>query len=427
MRKTGMAASRLYEMGDAIHKIFNYYTELSQVKYMFPDMKESAQKELAGERFRHNNVLYSKTPKIVDKLRRNPLFSSFPSFRAEMLRLSYNIPQQAVKDIREGVDTENKRQVAVGVNRLMGYSAAVLGVPILMQVISSAFGGDDDDETMLRMTAPDYAKNTTKIIVGKPTPTDVKFIDLSWANPWGYMPDAYNAYINGRLDDKSMIKSFIDGALETFKPFMSEEIVVGVIGELYTNEDASGNMIYNPETSFADQSVAVMDYVYSKLKPGVISDAERMYKAGVGRQEYGRKYDLSDEVVSQITGAKVYEINLLKKLTSLSFKYKDMFEQDFKIYSTVAKKDSNEPNFKLEVEKAYEKANSQYKKRQRELISYVDMLRKKGVNDTDIYNSLKYVSNQYDRRIRVSGASLKMIPVMLMTGNTVDLYKYPEK
>jgi len=427
MRKTGIAASRLYEMGDAIHKIFNYYMELAQVKYMFPDMEESQQKELAGERFRHNNVLYSKTPKIVDKLRRNPIFSSFPSFRAEMLRLSYNIPEQAISDIRDGAESKNARQVAIGVNRLMGYIAAVVGIPLLMQVISSAFGGDDDDDAMLRMTAPDYAKNTTKIIVGKPSQIDIKFIDLSWANPWSYQTDAYNAYVNGRLEGRSRTRALIDGTLEIFKPFMSEEIVVTVAGELYANEDASGGIIYNEETGIADQSVDIMGYIYSKLKPGVISDAERMYKAGVGREEHGRKYDLSDEVVSQLTGAKVYEINLLRKLTSLSFKYKDLFEQDFKIYSNVAKRDSNAPEFKAEVEEAYQKANAQYKKRQQELITYVDMLRKKGVNDTEIYNNLKRVSNQYDRNVWVDGVSLKMLPLMLLSGKTMDLYKYPEK
>jgi hypothetical protein len=388
LKKGGDFASKLYMFGDNVHKIFNWYAELSQVKYMFPEMGAEAQKRKAQERFMATNVNYDKVPKIVEAIRRNPFFGAFPSWPAEIMRISFNIPVLAAEDIKQGIKEKNNRQLAVGANRMLGFISVAVASQAIPSIISRIWGGsDEDDERLLEIQAPSFSKNTQRIILDVDG-TKIKFMDWSWQNPYSIHGKALTTFLNTK-DENGKLVAFGEMLMTYLDPFISEEILVSTLQELRANKDPNGREIYNEEDQFGNKSSDVSAYIWNKLQPGITAQSEKIYKSLIDREENGRAYNTADELLGVFTGFRIYELDVLDRLKSIAYKYNGYFEQDEQIYRREFYKKTNDPEQPKKVEDAYKRANDIYRKRQEELIEYISLLRRKGVDDKEIKERLK--------------------------------------
>lgn len=392
-------AADVYKLGDNVHKIFAYYAELATVKYMFPNKTIEEQKTIAADRFNAVNINYGMVPEVIQYLRKNPIIAAFPTFAAEAVRITYNIPALAMSDIKQGIKSRNQQQISVGVNRLSFFTLGMTAVSLIPYFVGKSVGADDDDEELIRATAPEYAKNTPKVIVAKKDGTNYEVMDLSWQNPLNMPQVAYTSFKNS---NESAIKSFTTATLEVLKPFISSEISTKIIVDVATNDNGSGFKIYNKEDNFWNQTKSISNYIYTQARPGIVKEITNIYKGATDREEFGRKFDLTSELKQTATGTKIYNIDAVKKLSSMSYKYQSIFEQDYKLYGSVKSEKSNTPDYAERVNQAFDKANKRYAERQQEVINYIQLLQKKGVPDNEIYEKIKSIGGPYNRRLAKS-------------------------
>ena len=345
----------VYEMMDNIHRVVQYEAELADVKFMFPSKSKAEQRDMAVSRFKDTNIVYDNAPEIVKRLSASPLLGTFPTFVAEAMRISVTIPLRAVKDINEGAASKNKRQVAVGVKRLVSYGAAVVAVNTIAQLIASGFGApdeDDDDERVIYEGSPKYSRNNTKIIVKK-TPRGYSMVDLDWMNPFNFMTKAYNAYSNTgefRPDDSKAGAAMS----ELLQPFFGEEAVLSVAKEIWTNKDYRGGQISTMNDDLWDLTYNTIGYALDRSKPGFIKSIQDFGAAMDVDKNYEKesyKRDVNDELVRHLLGTNVISVDVIRAFgknvaDDFAPSMKD-FIQEFKDMEYDAKQDIDKLDYEV--------------------------------------------------------------------------------
>lgn len=410
LRKSGMAASKAYQWGDNIHKIFNYFAEKQQTKWMFPNLSEAELQQKAGERFRKVNVIYDMAPKVIKSLRRNPILASFPTFAAEIIRITHNIPMLAYSDMKEGLRDRNTNQVLNGLNRLASFGAVVGGAAWFVDIMNSLKGMDDEDEYLLWMANPEYSKANPRYVNSKDGLT-YEYIDMGWQNPYSFLEKAYNSF-QGYKVEEGYVAGVARSIASLLSPFISPEIGLNTAADAMLNKD---RRIWNPESDWDDIAKDVIGYMWDKLKPGVVDSYQKLSKGYRGVEENGRKYDFETEFRAQLSGSKVYHMDMIKKLPQIAQQYREYFDNDLKLYTKEAYKLTNDEAQPAVVQAAYKEANAKYHARQRELIRLVEIMRKKGANDDELMLALKPLKGKYDQRL----------PGFVLEGYVDDLYLLP--
>ncbi len=230
----------VYEAADNIHKIIAFESEKYDVKYMFPSLSDKEIFDMAVERFKETNIVYEKAPDIIKRLSASPILGTFPTFTAEAMRIAVTIPMRAVKDINEGAKKKNARQALVGIKRLVGFAAGATMMNVIANLILSGFDQPEEDDDVARVLyegSPEYAKNSSKIIINK-TPKGYKMVDLDWLNPLNFIQKSYNTWENtGSFEpNDSRLLAVTSTLLESF---IGPEAVLAVGEDIIKNEDSS--------------------------------------------------------------------------------------------------------------------------------------------------------------------------------------------
>ena len=112
-------AQDLYVAEDDFYKIYNFYAEFDNLKNAFrgtrPDLELARE---AAKIVRNTVPNYAYVSDFVKGLRRSPL-GNFVSFPAEIIRTSFNIVEQGIKEMK------NPALRSIGARRLIGYGTAV--------------------------------------------------------------------------------------------------------------------------------------------------------------------------------------------------------------------------------------------------------------------------------------------------------------
>lgn len=129
--------------------------------------------------------VYSRIPRILEKMRKVPVLGSFTAFPAENLRNKYQLFKIAGEEIQEGIRTNNKELIRAGRNRL--YSQAVIAsAPSVAAHTYNAIEGTSNVEAALRKTTPPWSRNHALAIRKGDTKKDKDkyyYTDLSYNNP----------------------------------------------------------------------------------------------------------------------------------------------------------------------------------------------------------------------------------------------------
>ena len=173
--------------------------------------------------------VYSRIPKILERMRGFPVLGSFTAFSAENLRNKYNLFKLAGNEIREGTLTGNKELVKAGRDRLVMQSI-VATAPSVAAYTYNQLNGTQDVLPAIRESSPVWTKNHA-LAVRKDKKTGKYFVtDLSYNNP-----DQF--------------------ALDFIMPFMVDAASGMDIGESLDRNFAS--MVRNQAGTFLDPSLAV--------------------------------------------------------------------------------------------------------------------------------------------------------------------------
>lgn len=351
--KTGKNVIGVYKAVDDAHKIFAYFSELSSVEFMFPNMPKAKQEELTAERTKRVHVFYNKAPNIVTRLAKSPLLGTFPTWTSETIRISFEIPKLAKEDIKNGIKNKNNKQVFVGVKRLSGYTSMALIVSglaggvgsTIVGAIAKAFGADDEDDEEVKDAvqrvlwegSPDWAKASTRIILDSPQPGVYRFLDVDWLNPFSVYSRAYNMYNRtGKFDtDKNPV---YESLYEFGKNFIGEEAALSIILNAREGIDGKGNPLYASDASDSEKAANTISYALYEMMPGFTKTVEDLYSAARREEGFAKEADVKDfdDVLWKNTfGGDIKRVDATKQFKSkVQSKYAKNFQDQYNDIST---------------------------------------------------------------------------------------------
>jgi hypothetical protein len=200
----------------------------------------------------------------------------------------------------------------------------------------------------------------------------MKYIDFSSSDPHGALKKVMNAFFLG----ESTIDSFSSGIVETFSPFIGEDMTVEALLALKNNQDKYGNPIYNSEESLKDQSDKVLAYMYKLVEPGTFSSIRRGFASE----------DKTNELVANLTGFRTYDVDVNKQFGYKMKDYSDRITNAKKIYNSAF---YNEKMTAAEKKKAYDKSNESLKKIYSDVISLYNSAERIGCKPEDLSTTMK--------------------------------------
>lgn len=341
-------AIEAYRLGDEVVKIYAFENERAKYRWARPEMSEQELDAIAAARVRDTMPNYSMIPKAVEKIRRAGLTGSFVSFASESMRVAYKTSELAV---RETFAEKNPRVRAIGAARLVGL-AAVGALPAMIQGISQALNGvDDEEDRKLRAYLPDYIKNSNIIYRDKDGQGGYQMIDMSYYDVFNWMRKMANAFLYN--DGKAAVYEM---AREAYAPVFGEGIVTKSLLDLARNKTDRGGDVYNEAGTELDIALEVGDHLLKTFEPGAVTQGRRIAKAAAGHIEpWGQTYDLTDELVAPVLGFRPMNWDVATALEKKAGAYMGMVRSAARMYNEVS--NTKAPVSTEEAFAALEKAN----------------------------------------------------------------------
>lgn len=363
-------AQQFYSFGDDFWKIHGYENEKASL--IRSGMSEADAKKEAAKRIRDTYPTYSMTGRWVDWLRKNPLMGTFVSFPSEIVRTTINMTRYAYEDAKH---PDRKRLAVQRIAGMATVSAAFYAAQFASKLM---FGVDDDEEKAVREMAPPWSKNSTFWFTGRDAKGNLRYVDLTFLDPYGYFKRPFQSAIREQpLDDKAL-----DVLSELVTPFLGTDIMANALIEVYANKRTGlGSPIYDP-ASKTDTVVKSLNHLRKAMQPGFVRNAEDIYKAGKGKiSPSGKEYNFVDESFA-LVGWRVATMN---PKASLGYRSYD-FKQQLRDAKSVTGKILRNPNKVTDgqVEKAMELTRKRIEEAYRSMSSIVAAAQKSGLSDGQV-------------------------------------------
>lgn len=367
-------AQKFYSFGDDFWKIIGFENEKALLM-KHKSMSEADAEIEAAERIRNTYPTYSLTGRFVNKLRRFPLAGTFVSFPAEVIRTSYHIARYAKKDWADSK--------AMGGRKIAGMALVGSFAYAIQEMSKALLGIDDDEEEAFRLMAPPWQKNSNIVFLGRDENGDLRYMDLSFADPYNY----WKRPINALLRDQPVTDSIKSGAVDMFTPFFGVDITAGTVLEAVLNEKGSGGRVFNPQAPIDDQAVDIASHLRKNLQPGIASNIERMYMAWNDHiSNSGKRYTVKDEALA-LVGFRVGTFSPSVSLYYGSYGFSDDKRDASGILSAVARSPNNVSE--KEMITALRDSLRAREKAYNKMIKLVSAARSSAMSDHDIRMTLK--------------------------------------
>jgi hypothetical protein len=297
--KSGMdAIKNLYRAEDDFFKVHAFEDERATLKKAYGNTKTDEQlDELAADKVLKTRINYDMAPKIVDAIRKVPFMGTFPTFPAEVVRISVNIPTVAVEEMRSGNKVLQKR----GAQRMAGFMVAV-ALPKAINEISRYFLGiDDEEEEARKLFIAPWSQNSTLVWLDKD-----RYVDTGYSDAFNTIKTPVVAALKGA----DLTAGVVAGIMDFVDPYISGEIGFKMVKEISDNRDEYDNPVYNENADAGTQLSQIFGFAMKKAEPGFVSQARRFYKGETGElAEKGQKYSTKDELINLTLGQKVVTVD----------------------------------------------------------------------------------------------------------------------
>ena len=331
--KVSRGAEKLYMATDDYFKINAFNNELDFLKRAYKDTGRSLDslEQEAADIVKNTMPNYDRVPPGIKALRNLPM-GTFVSFPAEIIRTSYNIVKQGVKEIGSG----NGVLAARGSLRLGGFTGTMIGFNQVSEMLSSKLGWSEDEKnaattlTTTPWSGPENVRLWKKDEeTGKIFYSDTKYLD-SYNTIKEPLIAAMMAFEEGRIDEDGFVEAGFKAVSEATQklavPFVSEAIVTKTITDVYyamkssEGETPEGRRIFNPNDSAIDRVGDAAYHILDSFIPGTVLGVDRLIRsADEERDPYTGelKFELDNEFVSFASGVRWSE---WKPETSLNYK-----------------------------------------------------------------------------------------------------------
>jgi len=257
---------------------------------------------------------------------------TFVSFPAEIIRTSYNIVKQGVKEIGSG----NGVLAARGSLRLGGFTGTMVGFNQVGEMLSSKLGWSEDEKNAATTltTTPWSGPENVRLWKKDEETGQIFYSDTKYLDSYNTIKEpliaAMMAFEEGRIDEDGFVEAGFKAVSEATQklavPFVSEAIVTKTISDVYyamkssEGETPEGRKIFNNNDSAIDRVGDAAYHILDSFIPGTVLGVDRLIRsADEERDPYTGelKFELDNEFVSFASGVRWSE---WKPETSLNYK-----------------------------------------------------------------------------------------------------------
>tara|TARA_Y100000401_G_scaffold64496_1_gene51341 strand:+ start:4160 stop:8617 length:4458 start_codon:yes stop_codon:yes gene_type:complete len=203
-------------------------------------LDDALRSEIAAQKALDVVPVYSRIPKILEKLRGIPIIGNFSAFPAENLRNKYQLFKIAGDEIRTGFETGNTALVQRGSKRLLsqaGYAAA----PATMAYFYNQMEGTSEAADAIREGLMDYQKDHA-IAVRKDKNGKFYYTDLSYSNTDAAVLDIITPFLasGARGEDLGQVldEIFPRAAWNYLSSFMEPSLATNVVQDFVSYAQA---------------------------------------------------------------------------------------------------------------------------------------------------------------------------------------------
>ena len=270
--------ARSAEQKDLLRQKFsaNFNEPMKGKKFNAKDFDNKLLDEAAVQKTMNLLPVYSRIPKVLEKMRQYPVLGSFTAFPAENLRNKYHLFKIAGEEIQEGILTNNKQLIKAGKNRLLS-QAIIASAPSVAAHTYNAIEGTSNVTPAIREAGPPWSKNHALAIRKGNTKKDKDnyyYTDLSYNNPDQFAIDFVMPFMvaaaNGEDLSKNLAKTMIGIATKQSGAFLDPSMAIEAGRKLF---DASMSLNTGDDDATAN---ALIKY-YKIAEPGLV---QMMREAG---------------------------------------------------------------------------------------------------------------------------------------------------
>lgn len=308
-------ATKLYQAGDDVFKIFGALTEQEHLIEATGMDADAALKEAAA-RIRRQFPTYSEVHKSLQKLRRTPVLGPFVAYQSEVPRNAWNTIAQMATEIK----SDNPKVRAMGYRRAAGIMWAATNRHAYKAAWLALLGLTPDDDDRIRKAQPEYFQgHEFAITEGDKATGKYRGYNLSQADAYGPLKEPFWAALRG--------ENIVDAAAKATEAFgggyVSPELGTQAIVSVFTGTDARGKDLFLETDSTVEKMGKTLGHVLGQY--AIPSPIRRQFKAK-SEEEHAL------EVFGTLTGYRFIDIDLPE---SLFWKAKD-----FKKYGTEQVRDA---------------------------------------------------------------------------------------
>ena len=308
-------ATKLYQAGDDVFKIFGALTEQEHLMEATGMDADAALKE-AATRVRRQFPTYSEVHKSLQKLRSTPVIGPFVAYQSEVPRNAWNTIAQTSTEIK----SDNPKVRAMGYRRAAGIMWATANRHAYKAAWLALLGLTPDDDDRIRKALPEYFQgHEFAITKGDKATGKYRGYNLSQADAYGPLKEPFWAALRG--------ENIVDAAVKATEAFgggyVSPELGTQAIVSVLTGTDARGKDLFLETDSAVEKMGKTLGHVLGQY--AIPSPIRRQFKAK-SEEEHAL------EVFGTLTGYRFIDIDLPE---SLFWKAKD-----FKKYGTEQVRDA---------------------------------------------------------------------------------------
>lgn len=378
--------SGAYKAQDDFFKVIAFDIELARLRAAYPDRNDDLLKAEAAEIVTNTVPTYSRVPEAVKYLRYIPFLGTFPSFTAELIRTSIG----RIAITRKELASDNPAVRKIGRSRLTGMGLLMVGPAILATAMRSISGVDEEEERAVRGMLPFWNKDSVLLFYRKEG-GELSFINYGYVDPFVYFRQPFLALF-GR-NDETITNRMFDAVEHIFRPFIGKEIGYSALVDLMRGQDEMGRPLFDPGSDTASFIRQAGEHLFGATMPGAVKTFERLMLAANDHvDDYGKRYDLSSQVMQLLSGFKFETINPKQ---AFMFKVSEFNRLDRELRARMNRVIRTQGEITQgEIEDAVQYYNANRRALQVQLHSHVRSMRAFDITDGELRSILKanYVS-----------------------------------
>jgi hypothetical protein len=378
--------SGAYKAQDDFFKVIAFDIELARLRAAYPDRNDDLLKAEAAEIVTNTVPTYSRVPEAIKYLRYIPFLGTFPSFTAELIRTSIG----RIAITRKELASDNPAVRKIGRSRLMGMGLLMVVPAVLATAMRSISGVDEEEERAVRGMLPFWNKDSVLLFYRKEG-GELSFINYGYVDPFVYFRQPFLALF-GR-NDETISNRMFDAVEHIFRPFIGKEIGYSALVDLMRGQDEMGRPLFDPGSDTASFIRQAGEHLFGATMPGAVKTFERLILAANDHvDDYGKRYDLSSQVMQMLSGFKFETINPKQ---AFMFKVSEFNRLDRELRARMNRVIRTQGEITQgEIEDAVQYYNANRRALQVQLHSHVRSMRAFDITDGELRSILKanYVS-----------------------------------